>query len=130
MENKLSIITKENELFGQVRFTIIEGKEYAVGKDVAVALGYKDASSAISKHCKNGIKTMLEAPCQNGNMVKTQTTLIPEGDIYRLIMKSKLPESEKFESWVFDEVLPQIRQTGGYIPHNETKVTIGQYYKY
>ena len=119
MENKLSIITKESELFGQVRFAVIDGKEYAVGKDVATALGYKDASSAISKHCKNGVKTTLEAPCQNGNVVKTQTTLIPEGDIYRLIMKSKLPQAEKFESWVMDEVLPQIRKTGGYIPVQE-----------
>ena len=42
--------------------------------------------------------------------------LIPEGDIYRLIVGSKLPEAEKFERWVFDEVLPQIRQTNGYIP--------------
>ena len=51
-------------------------------------------------------------------MVKTQTSLINEGDLYRLIMKSKLPSAEKFESWVMDEVLPQIRQTGGYIPIN------------
>ena len=53
-------------------------------------------------------------------MVKTQTSLIPEGDVYRLIVTSKLPSAEKFESWVFDEVLPQIRQTGGYVPVKET----------
>ena len=39
---------------------------------------------------------------------------INEGDLYRLIMKSKLPSAEKFESWVMDEVLPTIRKTGSY----------------
>ena len=56
MENKLSIITKENELFGQVRFAIIDGKEYAVGKDVAVALGYKNPRDAIRTKCKGVVK--------------------------------------------------------------------------
>ena len=54
------------------------------------------------------------ADSQNGNVVKTQATLIPEGDIYRLIIRSKLPSAEKFENWVMDEVLPQLRQTGSY----------------
>ena len=124
MENKLSIITKESELFGQVRFTIIEGKEYAVGIDVAVALGYKDASGTVSKKCKNGIKQLINVGCQNGNSHNKarntqEMTLIPESDIYRLIFGSKLESAEKFQDWVFDEVLPQIRQTGGYIPVQE-----------
>ena len=116
--NKLSIITKESELFGQVRFTIIDEKEYAVGKDVAEALGYADASSTVSKKCKDGIKTMLEAHDQNGNVVKTQTTLIPESDIYRLIFGSKLESAKKFQDWVFEEVLPSIRKHGAYIGEN------------
>ena len=113
MENKLSIITKESELFGQVRFTVIDGKEYAVGKDVAVALGYKNTNDAIRTKCKgvvkhDGLKT-------NG----IPMALIPESDIYRLIFGSKLESAEQFQNWVFDEVLPQIRQTGGYIPIQE-----------
>ena len=109
-----------NVEFGEIRSMQIDGKIYFVGKDIASALGYKDPSSAVSKHCKHIKKSTIEAPCRNGNVVKTQTSLIPEGDVYRLIVTSKLPSAEKFESWVFDEVLPQIRQTGGYIPVKET----------
>lgn len=102
-----------NEEFGEIRAIEIEGKTWFIGKDVAVALGYSNASKAVSTHCKHIRKEML-SHSQNGNMVKTQTSLINEGDLYRLIMKSKLPSAEKFESWVMDEVLPQIRQTGKY----------------
>ena len=117
--NNLQIIVETSEIFGDIRFTIINNKEYAVGKDIAEALGYADPSSAISKHCKHKVKTTIEAPCQNGNVVKTQTTLIDEGDIYRLIFQaSKQSKSEevkekaqKFESWIMDEVLPTIRKT-------------------
>lgn len=49
---------------------------------------------------------------------------IPEGDVYRLITHSKLPAAEKFESWVFDEVIPSIRKTGGYIAGQETMGSI------
>ena len=59
--NKLSIITKESELFGQVRFTIIDEKEYAVGIDVAKALGYADASKTISTKCKGVTKMVMVA---------------------------------------------------------------------
>lgn len=113
MENKPSIITKESELFGQVRFSYIDGELYAVGIDVANALGYADASKTVSTKCEDGIKTILPH-YQNGNVVKTQTTLIPESDIYRLIFGSKLESAKKFQNWVFEEVLPQIRKTGSY----------------
>lgn len=100
---------------------MVDGKPYFVGKDIADILGYSNSSKAVSTHCKNGIKRMLEvADSQNGNVVKTQTTIIPEGDIYRLIVKSKLPSAEKFETWVFDEILPTIRKTGGYVNNDET----------
>ena len=78
MENKPSIITKENELFGQVRFAYIDGELYAVGKDVAAALGYADTSGTVSKKCK-GISKM-EIPTSGGNQI---TSLIPESDIYK-----------------------------------------------
>lgn len=115
MENKLSIITKESELFGQVRFAVIDGKEYAVANDVLKALGYAEGGwrTTLSRKCKHVTKS-------NGYKINgSEVNFINEGDIYRLIVGSKLPESEKFESWVFDEVLPQIRQTGGYIPVQE-----------
>ena len=48
--------------------------------------------------------------------------VIPEGDVYRLVIKSHLPSAERFESWVFDEVLPSIRKTGGYhLPQTYTE---------
>lgn len=107
------LIIRNNPLFGDVRFVNIEGKPYAVAKDVAGALGYKNTNDAISRHCKGVVKH--EGLKVNGIPI----VLIPEGDIYRLIIRSKLPQAEKFERWVFDEVLPQIRQTGGYIPIKE-----------
>ena len=108
----------DNEEFGEIRGMEIDGKPWFVGKDVAEILGYSDPSATISKKCKYKRKEMI-SHCQNGKVVKTQTTLINEGDLYRLIIGSKLPSAQKFEEWVMDEVLPQIRQTGGYIPLSE-----------
>ena len=118
MEEKLEIITKENEIFGQVRFAIIDGKEYAVANDVLKSLGYSEGGwrTTLSRKCKHVTK------CNGYKINGSEVNFIPEGDIYRLITGSKLPQAEKFEQWVFDEVLPQIRQTGGYI-HIEEEMT-------
>ena len=113
MSKELNIITKESELFGEVRFAIIDEKEYAVGIDVAKALGYADASKTISTKCKGVTKMVI--PTSGGNQ---KTSLIPESDIYRLIFGSKLESAEKFQDWVFDEVLPSIRKHGAYIGEN------------
>lgn len=108
--NELTIMT--NELFGEVRFAEIDGKPYAVANDVAKALGYANPSKATNDHCRNSIKIW-----GNDSLGRRQEfKAIPEGDIYRLIIRSKLPGADKFERWVFDEVIPQIRRTGGYIP--------------
>lgn len=98
----------QNEEFGQVRTVDIDGKTYFVGKDVANALGYSNPRDAISRHCKGVVKH--DSFKEGGQEV----ALLPEGDIYRLIIKSQLPSADKFERWIFDEVIPQIRQTGGY----------------
>ena len=99
----------ENREFGKVRTTDIDGKLYFCGKDVATALGYAIPSKAINTHCKGVSK--MEAPTKSG----VQTMLfIPEGDVYRLVVHSKLPAAEKFEKWLFDEVIPSIRKTGMY----------------
>lgn len=105
--NELKIF--EDEAFGQVRCMEIEGRPYFVGKDVAAALGYKDATNAVRQHCKGVVKRHL---LTNGG--KQQMNLIPEGDVYRLITHSKLPAAERFEAWVFDEILPALRKTGTY----------------
>lgn len=100
-------VFKKNE-FGQVRWTEINNKPYAIAKDIAQALGYKNTNDAVIRHCKGVVKH--EGYKING----IEVALIPEGDIYRLITNSELPEAEKFEKWIFDEVLPSIRKTGMY----------------
>ena len=104
-----------NVEFGEIRSVQVNGKIYFVGSDVAKALGYARPRDAIRKHCKGALKWSI--PTNGGNQ---EMSIITEGDIYRLIIKSKLPSAERFESWVFDEVLVQIRQTGGYIPVKES----------
>lgn len=99
----------KNEEFGEVRTVEIEGKPYFCGSDVAKALGYVRPNDAISTHCRATVKwsTPISGKMQDINY-------IPEGDLYRLIVSSKLPTAEKFERWVFDEVLPSIRKHGLY----------------
>lgn len=101
-----------NDIFGEVRGLNIDGKPYAVANDIAKTLGYTNPSKATNDHCKKS--KMVWGNDSLGR--RQQFKVIPEGDIYRLIIKSKLPKAQEFERWVMDEVLPQIRQTGGYIP--------------
>lgn len=105
--NELQIFNSEE--FGDIRTTEIDGKPYFVGTDVAKALGYSNPRKAILDHCK-GV-TKRDTPTSSGIQ---SMSYINEGDLYRLIMKSKLPSAEKFETWVMDEVLPTIRKTGSY----------------
>lgn len=105
--NELQIFNSEE--FGEVRTVEIDGKPYFVGTDVAKALGYSNPRKAILDHCK-GV-TKRDTPTSSGIQ---SMSYINEGDLYRLIMKSKLPSAEKFEAWVMDEVLPTIRKTGSY----------------
>ena len=105
--NELQIFNSEE--FGDIRTIEIDGKPYFVGTDVAKALGYSNPRKAILDHCK-GV-TKRDTPTSSGVQ---SMSYINEGDLYRLIMKSKLPSAEKFESWVMDEVLPAIRKTGSY----------------
>lgn len=110
-----------NPEFGDVRTMEIDGKPYFAAKDIASSLGYVNTSKAIGDHCKGvtkryvgvetGIRTDGTPAIQDIEM-----SFIPEGDVYRLIARSKLPQAEKFESWVFDEVLPTIRKHGLYAP--------------
>lgn len=104
-----------NEEFGRVRTTEICDKPYFVATDIANALGYTNPRDAVLRHCKGVVKR--DTPTSSGTQ---QMSYINEGDVYRLIMKSKLPSAERFESWVMDEVLPSIRKNGGYIAGQET----------
>ena len=106
--NELQIFN--NPEFGEIRTTEIDGKPYLVGRDVALALGYAKPENAMAQHCRGTLKRGILT--SGGNQ---QMNVIPEGDLYRLIVNSQLPAAEKFERWVFDEVLPSIRKHGAYM---------------
>jgi len=108
MENNQLKIFNSQE-FGEVRTVEFNGKPYFIANDVAKCLGYLSPKDAISRHCKGA--TFYSHPTDGGFQ---KIKIIPEGDMYRLIIKSKLPQAEKFESWVMDEVLPSLRKTGTY----------------
>lgn len=110
--NNLTVFS--NPDFGAIRTAVINNKPYFCACDVARALGYARPNDAVRSHCRATVKhsTPVSRKMQEINF-------IPEGDVYRLIVRSKLPSAEKFESWVFDTVLPSIRQNGGYIMNQE-----------
>lgn len=110
--NELEIF--KNEEFGEVRTILINDKPYFCGNDVAKALGYIKPNNAISTHCKATLKQGIPI---SGKI--QDVNFISEGDVYRLIMKSKLPSAEKFEMWVMDDVLPTMRETGGYVNNDD-----------
>ena len=106
--NELQIFT--NEQFGAVRIIEEDDKVLFCGSDIARALGYNEPHKAVVRHCKGGMKRPI---LTNGG--EQEMTVIPEGDVYRLIVSSKLPKAQEFERWVFDEVLPSIRKHGAYM---------------
>ena len=98
--------------FGELSVLIIGGKEYFPASKCASILGYTNPRDAIVRHCRGVVKHDII-----DNLGRTQEmNFIPEGDLYRLIIRSNLPEAQRFESWVFDEVLPSIRKYGLYAP--------------
>ena len=103
-----------NEEFGSVRTIEENGKILFCGSDVAKALGYRRPKDAITAHCKGAVKRRL---LTNGGVQEMK--MISEGDVYRLISHSRLPSAEKFERWIFDDILPTIRRTGGYVSNEE-----------
>ena len=113
----------------QVRVITDPNQEFwFCGSDVCYILGYKNAPDALAKHCKQGGIAKRYTPTQSGEQ---EMIFINEPNLYRLIIKSRKPEAEPFEAWVFEEVLPQIRKTGKYqlqpqqlaLPEPEKKFT-------
>lgn len=100
----------ENKEFGKVRSVVIDGNVYFVASDVAKSLGYSNPRDAILRHCKGVVKH--DIPTNGG---KQNVNVIPKGDVVRLVTHSELPWAEKFESWIFDEVIPSVLTNGGYI---------------
>lgn len=107
-----------NPEFGQVRAVTINDEPWFIGKDVAMTLGYAKPENAIASHVDSEDKTstLIQGSASN---YKSKTILINESGLYSLILSSKLPNAKRFKRWVTSEVLPAIRKTGGYIPHDE-----------
>jgi anti-repressor protein len=118
-----------NAEFGNIRATEIEDKAYAVGVDVARALDYAKPSQAVIDHCKGIRKLGIPSFNQYGAEIIQETNVIPESDIYRLIIKaadqSRNPEikekAARFERWIFEEVLPSVRKHGVYITRSKAE---------
>jgi len=101
-----------HSMFGNLGILIKDGKEYFPATDVAKALGYSNPHKAIKDHCKSeGVNETLVST----NSGQQRKKFINESNLYRLIVKSKLPQAEQFEKWVFEEVLPTIRKHGAYM---------------
>lgn len=104
----------KHDSFGQVRVINLDNKPLFCATDVASILGYSNPYNAISKHCKGTLKR--GTPTSGGVQ---ELLYITESDVYRLVMRSKLPEAEVFQDWVCEIVIPSIRKTGGYIQTTE-----------
>lgn len=93
-----------------VRVVLVDGEPWFSGKDVAEGLGYSNPQKAVRDHCKSPRPVGVNDSFTLG----PSANIIPERDVYRLVMRSKMPQAERFEEWVVSEVLPSIRKTGGY----------------
>lgn len=102
-----------NSEFGDIRTVSEGGKVLFCGSDVARALGYAKPQDAVARHCREDGSAFHGVIDNLGR--EQQAKFIDEGNVYRLICNSKLPTAEKFEHWVFDEVLPSIRKHGAYM---------------
>ncbi|TKI97028.1 phage repressor protein/antirepressor Ant [Bacillus wiedmannii] len=101
-----------HNMFGNLEILVKDGKEFFPATYVANLLGYANATEAIKRHCKTEGVAFHEVPTTSGVQNKK---FITEPNLYRLTVRSKLPQAEKFESWVFEEVLPSIRKHGAYM---------------
>lgn len=102
----------QNKDFGNLEILTIDNKEWFPAIKVAEILGYTNPRDAINRHTK--IRGVVNHDVIDSLGRNQSKKFIDEGNLYRLITKSKLPQAEQFEEWVFDEVLPSLRKTGSY----------------
>ena len=105
-----TMLTVSNSEFGKLDILIEDGKELFPASDCAKMLGYSNPMGAIQKHCH----ACLKRATVDSLGKKQIKNFISEGDLYRLIIRSRLPSAQKFETWLFDEVLPELRRKGEY----------------
>ncbi len=110
-DNDSPFITIESPIWGSVRGRIAEdGKVWFVGRDLAAALGYANPARALAQHTKKSIISTISTNRVNGNP-PLNITLIPESDVWRLVMRSNLPKAEEFQDWICEEVIPALRKS-------------------
>jgi len=116
-----------NQDFGEIRGLNYQDMPWLVGKDVAVCLGYKKPENALTSHVDADDKTttLIQG---SGSNYKSKTTIINESGFYSLVFGSKLPTAKQFKHWVTSEVLPQIRQTGGYVVEDRESEFVEKYF--
>ena len=121
----------ENDEFGQLSVIVKNNKEYIEAIEVATILGYSNPRDAISRHCNeegvvfSDVRVVTGIKKDNSKAFKVVTKkFIDEGNLYRLIIKSKLPSARRFEKWVMDEVLPSIRKHGAYMSEEAINKTL------
>lgn len=102
----------QSPIFGKVRTVVINGQVMFAATDVAKCLGYANPQKAVRDHCKSAGVNEMDTPT-NGGIQKVK--FITKGNIIRLVASSELPQAEEVESWIFDEVIPTVLETGGYI---------------
>ena len=98
----------------EIRFVEKGGEWWAVAKDVAEALGFRDAQRAtrvLDEKYKGTHKVSITS--EKAKAPQTQEMIIlNEKGLYRLIMRSNKKEAESFQDWVFD-VIKTLRQSTG-----------------
>lgn len=113
--NQMNKLEKfSHNMFGNLEILIKEGKEFFPATDVAKALGYSDPYKAVKQHTKEDGWVICPVVLEEKNQT-VDKKFINEPNLYRLIVKSRLPQAEQFEKWVFEEVLPSIRKHGAYM---------------
>lgn len=105
-----------SESKSEIRNVFVNGEPYFVASDIAKALGYSKPRNAITQHCRYALKQGIPHP--QSKTKQLEVLVIPESDVYRLIMSSTLLSAQKFERWVMEEVLPSIRKKGIYAMNN------------
>lgn len=112
----------ENEEYGQISVIVEDSKVYFESTKIAKILGYANPHKAIRNHCEKEGLTICSVEVVTGKKLdgsdakqRVNKKFIDEGNLYRLILKSKLSSAKKFEAWVIDEILPSIRKYGVYV---------------
>ena len=99
-----------------IRFVERSGEWWAVAQDVCETLGLKQVTRAMSS-LKNvqqyNVGDLTNSKVSSNGVRNMQTmNIIGEKDIYRLIFKSRKPEAEAFQDWVY-ETIRELRKASG-----------------